>query len=100
MGYVKWNDTDDTWNGIPLKWNDVLIAIEIENLVSTGLSYVQSIGKLEDKKQKRFVELTVLINNLDIYNGKKELKDITLTADNIKLTVDTILNKPRIDIDV
>jgi hypothetical protein len=100
MGYVKWNDTDDTWNGIPLKWNDVLIAIEIENLVSTGLSYVQSIGKLEDKKQKRFVELTILINNLDIYNGKKELKDITLTADNIKLTVDTILNKPRIDIDV
>ena len=74
MGYVKWNDTDDTWNGIPLKWNDVLIAIEIENLVSTGLSYVQSIGKLEDKKQKRFVELTILINNLDIYNGKKELK--------------------------
>ena len=100
MGYVKWNDTDDTWNGIPLKWNDVLIAIEIENLVSTGLSYVQSIGKLEDKKQKRFVELTILINNLDIYNGKKELKDITLTAENIKLTVDTILNKPRIDIDV
>ena len=100
MGYVKWNDTDDTWNGIPLKWNDVLIAIEIENLVSTGLSYVQSIGKLEDKKQKRFVEQTILINNLDIYNGKKELKDITLTADNIKLTVDTILNKPRIDIDV
>lgn len=100
MGYVKWNDTDDTWNGIPLKWNDVLIAIEIENLVSTGLSYVQSIGKLEDRKQKRFVELTILINNLDIYNGKKELKDITLTADNIKLTVDTILNKPRIDIDV
>jgi hypothetical protein len=110
MAIQPWNGVNQTWSEIQIKWSDVFLiqelldAIRREELLDAirrGGSYQGEFQKLPKEKKKRFIELTLLIKGQDIYNSKKEIKDdIKLSTSDIKLTIQEVLKKVNIEIDV
>lgn len=101
MAIQPWSGVNQTWSEIQIKWSDVFLIQELLDAIRRGGSYQGEFQKLPKEKKKRFIELTLLIKGQDIYNSKKEIKDdIKLSASDIKLTIQEVLKKVNIEIDV
>ena len=101
MAIQPWNGVNQTWSEIQIKWSDVFLIQELLDAIRRGGSYQGEFQKLPKEKKKRFIELTLLIKGQDIYNSKKEIKDdIKLSTSDIKLTIQEVLKKVNIEIDV
>jgi hypothetical protein len=101
MAIQPWSGVNQTWSEIQIKWSDVFLIQELLDAIRRGGSYQGEFQKLPKEKKKRFIELTLLIKGQDIYNSKKEIKDdIKLSTSDIKLTIQEVLKKVNIEIDV
>ena len=98
----NWGDADFTWIGNEFVWNDVCIVEEIIGLKGPTNNWEDAYQKLDKKKQKRFIELVCMVKYGEeykkVYDDKKEVKDVKLTATDIELTVGAILEVSLIKI--
>ena len=101
MAIQPWNGVNQTWSEIQIKWSDVFLIQELLDAIKRGGSYQGEFQKLPKEKKKRFIELTLLIKGQNIYNSKKEIKDdIKLSTSDIKLTIQEVLKKVNIELNV
>lgn len=90
----SWDEADFAWDSNPYCWNDVCIALEVEG-GGAASEWPTNFDRLDEKKKDRFIELSCMIKYEDgykkVYEEKKLKGDMTLSADEIKLTVESIL---------
>lgn len=86
------------WNENPYTWNEILAVVQVAQQIKGGAGYVEAYDYLEEKDKKRFITVIAKVKgNMElsqpnIYKEKKEVNtDIVVTADDIKLVVDTIV---------
>jgi hypothetical protein len=85
----SWGGNQKMWNTIQITWDDCQIVEEIETIVNGGGGYVDAINTIHVDKKTRFIELTVILNG-DRFKQTKEVKDISLSVDDIKSTINEI----------
>ena len=103
---IKWKDADFKWNTappsedykvafkhskFPYTWNDVAL---VEEILETGaggpLEETMPWTKLKDDKKKRLVKLICKVKG-KTYKETKEIKEIEITAKDIRLLAEKVL---------
>lgn len=95
---LTWDANDLCWNSNPFCWDDVSFIIESfgkavdEDYENT--QWIETYQKLDKEKKKRFITLMVKVKgDSKEYEQKREVKeDIKVTAHDIKLTVEAVLD--------
>ena len=85
MAYVRWGETDKTFLSIQLRWNDRIIVEEVVAAIQGGTGLYDAIQQLETKKRARFIELIVYFNRIEIYSGRKTIKEVDVTVDHVRI---------------
>ena len=87
---IKWKDADFRWNVAPenprlpkYTWNDV-------QLVYDAISVDDTFTKWEDETKKRLIKLICKVQGRT-YKETKEIKDINITAKDIRLLAEKVL---------
>ena len=89
---IKWNSANVNWNNNPFLWSDVQeIIAEIE---SGGRSW-EEVDK-DKKKRKRIIRLVMERKGIKIYDERKEVKNIKVHLDDIKLIAEEIKKNVQI----
>tara|TARA_R100000234_G_C4912592_1_gene140561 strand:+ start:367 stop:648 length:282 start_codon:yes stop_codon:yes gene_type:complete len=80
-----------TWNNNNFKWDELAQAWELVQEITTAAKVDPSkIEKLDKKKKKKLVRLIMHMNNIEIYDEEKEIKNITHKIEDIKLIAEEI----------
>lgn len=91
---IKWNEANFKWNDNPHLWNLVEI---IEEIISTGTSGIPTkLDTLSDKKKKKFIRLIMKYKGVEIYDEKKEVKNIKAYAKDVELIAEEIKRNVQI----
>jgi orotate phosphoribosyltransferase len=85
MAYVRWSDTDKTFSNIQLRWNDRIIIEDVVTALQGGTGLYDAIQQLESTKRARFIELIVHFNRIEIYSGRKTIKEVNVTVDHVRV---------------
>jgi len=89
---IKWNSANVNWNNNPFLWSDVQeIIAEIE---SGGRSW-EEVDK-DKKKRKRIIRLVMERKGVKVYDERKEVKNIKVHLDDIKLIAEEIKKNVQI----
>jgi len=89
---IEWNNANVNWNSNPFLWSDVQeIIAEIE---SGGGSW-EEVDK-DKKKRKRIIRLVMERKGIKIYDERKEVKNIKVHLDDIKLIAEEIKKNVQI----
>ena len=89
---IKWNSANVNWNNNPFLWSDVQeIIAEIE---SGGRSW-EEVDK-DKKKRKRIIRLVMERKGIKVYDERKEVKNIKVHLDDIKLIAEEIKKNVQI----
>ena len=91
---IKWNEANFKWNDNPHLWNLVEI---IEELISTGTGDIpEKLDTFSDKKKKKFIRLIMQYKGVEIYDEKKEVKNIKAYAKDVELIAEEIKRNVQI----
>jgi len=75
---------------IPFTWDDVALLTEVLEEIRGGKDsgdfYPHQVFK-DEKKKKRFITLICKVKGYDIYKSTKEVKDVKITANDVKLVL-------------
>lgn len=94
---LAWDEVDIRWCDVEFTWDDVCIAAQIASSAGGDGNdlWLREFDRLDDEKKDRWIKLTCMINFGEgyekVYEEKKKRGDMTLTAEQIKLTTRTIL---------
>ena len=91
----KWNNANFAWDANPFPnqsrnpftWDDVAL---LQELAAAGHGY-QDVLK-DKKKKKRFITLLCKVKGYDKYKETKEVKDYTVTIEDVELVLKEALN--------
>ena len=86
----KWNNANFAWETNPFTWDDVALLQELADAVGGGRNY-QEVLK-DKKKKKRFITLLCKVKGYDKYKETKEVKDYTVTIEDVELVLKEALN--------
>ena len=82
---IKWKDADFLWNDNPYTWDEVELVVEV---IDAGGGF----DELTKEKKKKFIELICKIKGIQVYSGKKPVRDnIKITTKDIKLAAKEVL---------
>ena len=91
---IKWNEANFKWDDNPHLWNLVEI---IEEIISTGTGGIPTkLDTLSDKKKKKFIRLIMQYKGVEIYDEKKEVKNIKAYAKDVELIAEEIKRNVQI----
>tara|TARA_R100000734_G_C3315462_1_gene107422 strand:+ start:173 stop:466 length:294 start_codon:yes stop_codon:yes gene_type:complete len=91
---IKWNEANFKWDDNPHLWNLVEI---IEEIISTGTGGIpKKLDTLSDKKKKKFIRLIMQYKGVEIYDEKKEVKNIKAYAKDVELIAEEIKRNVQI----
>tara|TARA_R110001583_G_scaffold54858_2_gene167385 strand:+ start:4540 stop:4872 length:333 start_codon:yes stop_codon:yes gene_type:complete len=99
MSKIKWKDADFKWNISPTDttkprytWNDVVLVEEAVGDVGGGGVMVEDMPwtQWEDDKKKRLIKLICKVKGRT-YKETKEVKEVKITAKDIKLLAEKVL---------
>jgi len=83
INVIKWNNADFKWNDNPHLWNYVEEVIaEIEDVGTGGRKWKRDKDK---KKRKEVIRLLMWRKGIKVYDEQKEIENIELYIDDIKL---------------
>jgi len=94
----RWNNANFAWDGNPFlnqsrnpfTWDDVALFQELADAVGGGRNYQEV---LKDKKKKeRFITLLCKVKGSDKYKETKQVKDYTVTIEDVELVLKEALN--------
>jgi len=89
---ITWNKANIKWNENSFLWNDVQ---EIIAVIEAGGSDWDEVDK-DEKKRKRIIRLIMERNGIKIYDERKEVKNIKVHLDDIKLIAEEIKKNVQI----
>ena len=95
----KWNNANFAWetnpfpnqSRNPFTWDDVALLQELADAVGGGHRNYQEVLK-DEKKKKRFITLLCKVKGYDKYKETKEVKDYTITIEDVELVLKEALN--------
>jgi hypothetical protein len=94
----RWGNANFAWNtnpfpnqsSNPFTWDDVALLQELAAAAGGGRNY-QEVLK-DKKKKKRFITLLCKVKGYDNYKEKKEVRDYTITIEDVELVLKEALN--------
>tara|TARA_B100001094_G_C18110427_1_gene760807 strand:+ start:802 stop:1125 length:324 start_codon:yes stop_codon:yes gene_type:complete len=91
----KWNTADFAWNDNPYTWDDVQLIQEIADQIDGGGSGSVStvVDKLPEEKKKKLIRLILKRKGIQMYDKHKEVKDIEIKVEDVKLLIKEIKAK-------
>jgi len=89
---IEWNNANVNWNSNLFLWNDVQ---EIIAEIESGGSSWEEVDK-DKKKRKRIIRLVMERKGIKIYDERKEVKNIKVHLDDIKLIAEEIKKNVQI----
>ena len=87
-----WSEADFTWIGNEYTWNDVCLTIEV---FGGGGGFIENYNKLPEKKKEQFITLILKVKGETIKQTKKK-KKYKVTAKDIQLVINTVLNEVKV----
>ena len=92
MANIQWNNANFLWNDNPHLWN--LVDEVIDEIESGGRNWRK---KDKDKKKRRqIIRLLMWRKGIEVYDEKKEIKNIELHIDDIKLIAEELKKNVQI----
>jgi hypothetical protein len=89
---ITWNLANFKWNNNPHTWEEVLLAEEVLEAVTTGGDIERSLDTLTPDKKKRFIKLVCKVKGIETYSGQKTIRDdIEVKAEDIELVIKEVL---------
>lgn len=93
---IEWNKANVQWNDNPFLWSDIQeIIAEIESEIESGVSSWEDVDK-DKKKRKRIIRLIMERKGIKVYDERKEIKNIKVHLDDIKLVAEEIKKNVQI----
>ncbi len=89
---IEWNKANIQWNDNPFLWNDIQ---EIIAEIESGGSSWEDVDK-DKKKRKRLIRLIMERKGIKVYDERKEIKNIKVHLDDIKLVAEEIKKNVQI----
>mgnify|MGYP003141410141 FL=1 len=92
INVIKWNEANIKWNDNPHLWN----------LVQEIIAEVEAGGKnwkkrdKDKEKRKKVIRLLMWYKGIEVYDEKKEIENIALHIDDIKLMAEEIKKNVQI----
>tara|TARA_R100000152_G_C6599763_1_gene57314 strand:+ start:48 stop:341 length:294 start_codon:yes stop_codon:yes gene_type:complete len=92
INVIKWNEADIKWNDNPHLWN----------LVQEIIAEVEAGGKnwkkrdKDKEKRKKVIRLLMWYKGIEVYDEKKEIENIELHINDIKLMAEEIKKNVQI----
>ena len=84
MTFITWNNSSFKWNEVAQVWNLV------QEISTAGAIDPIKLEKLDKGKKKKLIRLIMHMNNIEIYDEEKEIKNITHKIEDIKLIAEEI----------
>jgi sirohydrochlorin ferrochelatase len=93
MAAIDWNKANFLWNDNPHLWNRVVDEV-IDEIVSGGKNWKK---RDKDKKKRReVIRLLMWRKGIKVYDEKKEVENIELHIDDIKLMAEELKKNVQI----
>lgn len=89
---IEWNNANVNWSSNPFLWNE---AQEIIAEIESGGESWEEVDK-DKKKRKRIIRLVMERKGIKVYDERKEVKNIKVHLDDIKLIAEEIKKNVQI----
>ena len=94
---IKWDKADFKWNDNPHKWDLVELIEEIVSDAQQADGGVpRKLDELPKEKKKKFIRLIMEYKNIEVYDEKKEIKNIKAYAKDVELIAEEIKRNVQI----
>ena len=92
---ITWDKAAILWNDNSYEWHDVR---EILQDLAKGHPYrlPEELDKLDDKKKKKLVRLIMYLNDVEVYDESKEIKNIKAYVEDVKILVEEVKKNVQI----
>lgn len=91
----KWGTTDVIWSSANWLWSECQLVNDLVQQLNGGIDsskiYDDDLWKTDTEKRKRLIRLICKIKN-ETFDESKEIKNIKIKIDDIKLVVKTLLD--------
>ena len=92
INVIKWNQADIKWNNNSHLWN--LVQEVIAEVAAGGKNWRKR--DKDKKKRKEVIRLLMWYKGIEVYDEKKEIENIALHIDDIKLMAEEIKKNVQI----
>lgn len=90
---ISWDKAAILWDSNSYEWHDVR---EILEELAKAKYIPEELEKLDDKKKKKLIRLIMYLNDVEVYNESKEVKNIKAYAEDVKLIVEEVKRNVQI----
>tara|TARA_R110002012_G_scaffold47733_1_gene124872 strand:- start:232 stop:528 length:297 start_codon:yes stop_codon:yes gene_type:complete len=90
---ITWDKAAILWNDNSYEWHDVK---EILQDLAKAKHIPEALEKLDDKKKTKLIRLIMYLNDVEVYDESKEVKNIKAYAEDIKIIVEEVKRNVQI----
>ena len=92
---IRWDKADFTWDNNPHKWDLAELIEEIVSVPGPG-GIPRKLEELPKETKKKFIRLIMEYKGIKVYDEKKEVKNIKIYANDVKLIAEEIKRNVQI----
>jgi len=81
---LMWSNANIRWDANSYLWNDVR---ELLQQLSAKQDVTSSLKKLKKSDKKKLIRLIMHLNGVEVYDEKKEIQNIQLHVEDVKLII-------------
>ena len=94
---LKWSNAAILWNSNSYLWDDVReILKELGSAKGHPERLPEHLEKLDDKKKKKLIRLIMYLNDVEVYDEKKEVSNIKVYVEDVKLMIEEVKRNVQI----
>jgi|TARA_R110001599_G_scaffold67850_4_gene191329 hypothetical protein len=93
---ISWDKAAILWNSNSYLWNDVREILEELGAKGFPDRLPEELEKLDDKKKKKLIRLIMYLNDVEVYDEKKEVSNIKAYVEDVKLIVEEVKKNVQI----
>ena len=93
---ITWDKAAILWNSNSYLWNDVREILEELGSKGHPEKLPEYLEKLDDKKKKKLIRLIMYMNDVEVYDEKKEISNIKVYVEDVKLMIEEVKRNVQI----
>tara|TARA_Y100000593_G_C4126750_1_gene245363 strand:- start:282 stop:626 length:345 start_codon:yes stop_codon:yes gene_type:complete len=96
---ITWDTADFLWNSNPYTWDEIKLVQELAGSGKSAKRRKEYYDRLDKGTQQKVIKLLCKIKGVDYKLIKSTNPDIKVSASDIQLLIDEVLNKPTVWVD-